>query len=262
MVTTSELHDIAKKAERIFARYGLACCLTGGVACGLYGTTRPANDVDLVVLTTAYQQEELKRILVTADPQFYLVASKDPYATYKVLWYRIGSMYSRYAARCKVDLLVPGIMNIPDVPKGSIETIRGVPTMPFMLLLFMKLQARTDHRDSSKHYMRPKQWDDVRDIDQLLDIARRRGEKIKEKTNWMPESFVDAAMARIKEYIANFPASKAKWKDVGYDGSLSRSTSSPSASSRQQITQEQKAYRALLSRAALSTWSAHGLDDL
>ncbi|KAH9919564.1 uncharacterized protein B0H18DRAFT_879935 [Fomitopsis serialis] len=223
MVTTAELHDIAKKAERIFARYGVACCLTGGVACGLYGTTRPANDVDLVVLTTAHQQEELKRILVAADPQFYLVASKDPYATYRVLWYRLGSAYSRYAARCKVDLLVPGIMNIPDVPKKYIETLGGLPAMPFMLLLWMKLQARTDHRGSPKPYMRPKQWDDVRDIDQLLDIARRRGEMIRAKTAWMPASFVDAALARIREYIADFPASKAKWEGIGYGGRRSTS---------------------------------------
>ncbi|KAH9835011.1 uncharacterized protein C8Q71DRAFT_797718 [Rhodofomes roseus] len=217
MLTTSELHDIAKKAERIFARYGLPCCLTGGVACQLYGTTRLPNDVDLVVLTTTYQQEELKRMLVKADPQFYLVSSKDPYATYKVLWYRFGTIYSGFARRCKVDLLAPGIMNIPDVPKRYIETIGGLPAMPLMLLLFMKLQARTDHRDSPKDFMHPKQWSDVFDINQLLDIASCRGETIREKTKWMPQSFVDAALSRIREYIANIPESKSKWRAIGYD---------------------------------------------
>ena len=56
MVTTWELHYIAETAERIFARYGLACCLTGGVACQLYGTTRGPNvRRDIVWLVCCYR---------------------------------------------------------------------------------------------------------------------------------------------------------------------------------------------------------------
>ncbi|KZT63378.1 hypothetical protein DAEQUDRAFT_770676 [Daedalea quercina L-15889] len=246
MATTSELHDIAKKAARIFARYGLGCCLTGGVACALYGTTRSPNGVDLVVLTSEHEQEELKRMLVAADAQFYLVPSKDPFATYKV------------------DLLAPGIMHIPDVPARRVETIRGLPAMPLMLLLLMKLQAWTDHRDSPKHYMRPKQWDDVHDIAQLLDVAAARGETLGAQTRWLPADFVDAGMRRIREHVASFPETKAKWKAVGYGhgvGSRAAVTSASALSSRQQIAPEER--RVLPTRTTPRNWSAHcGLDDL
>ena len=59
MPTTSELHDIAKKAERIFARYGLACCLTGGVACELYGTTRSPNVRSTIYLDVHYSSTDI-----------------------------------------------------------------------------------------------------------------------------------------------------------------------------------------------------------
>ena len=235
MVTTSELHDIAKEAVRIFARYGLACCLTGGVACELYGVSRDSHvccngfqlavhrvdhrllsqDVDLVVLTTKYSQEQLKDILITADSSFYLVPPKDPSATYKVLWYSIGPFYSRYASRCKVDILQPGIMNIPDLPVRYIETIRNLPVMPLTLLLFMKLQAWTDHRDSPKDYMRSKQYNDLSDISQLLDVALKRGERMSNGAKWMPEEFVRAALSRIEEHKAHLPSAAARWKAVG-----------------------------------------------
>ena len=175
--------------------------------------------MDLVVLTTKYSQEQLKEILITADSLFYLVASKDPRATYKVLWYRLGSDDLGYASRpsrCKVDILQPGIMNIPDVPNRHIEMIKDLPVMPLLLLLFMKLQGWTDHRDSPKDYMRLKKYDDLLDIMQLLDVAMRRGENIGRGTRWMPEEFVRAATGRMKEHITQAPAAEAKWKAIGY----------------------------------------------
>lgn len=175
--------------------------------------------MDLVVLTTKYSQEQLKEILISADSSFYLVPSKDPRATYKVLWYRIGPDYSRYplrSSRCKVDILQPGIMNIPDVPNRHIKMIKDLPVMPLLLLLFMKLQGWTDHRDSPKDYMRLKKYDDLLDIIQLLDIAKRRGEKIGRGTSWMPEEFVRAATGRMEEHITHIPVVEAKWKAIGY----------------------------------------------
>ena len=160
-------------------------------------------------------------MLVDAKPQsFYLIASRDPRATYKVLWHQMSNESStsrRYSmSRCKVDLLQPGIMNIPDIPTQYVKTIRELPVMPLPLLLFMKLQAWTDHRDSPKDYMRPKQVDDLRDIRQLLDILRQRGEGVCNVMGWLPKEFVDATLSRVTQHAVRVSGALAQWEDVNH----------------------------------------------
>lgn len=137
--TSAQVRATAQKAIDAFAYYGLACCLVGGAACQLYGTSRTPGvrssvfiqsyllilnpqDVDIVILTTSYDTERLKAMLVARDPTFYLRLAKTFGATYKVLWARIVYSYAQSDA-CKVDILTPGIMNIPDVPREHIVTI-------------------------------------------------------------------------------------------------------------------------------------------
>ncbi len=43
----------------------------------------------MLVLGCSFTQEALKRRVVAANTSFYPIASKDSYATYKVLWYRL-----------------------------------------------------------------------------------------------------------------------------------------------------------------------------
>lgn len=73
----------------------------------------------MVILTSRYTQEELKNLLVRYNPGFYLVASKDPLATYRVLWFRLTG----YHRSCKGDLLLPGTMNIPYVDPSRIHRV-------------------------------------------------------------------------------------------------------------------------------------------
>ncbi|KAF4575390.1 hypothetical protein EYR40_004865 [Pleurotus pulmonarius] len=175
----SEILQVAEVVVSTLRTLGFRCALVGGAACGAFGISRVATDIDVVVLTTEIGQEEIKRSLAVKDPGFTLVASKNPYATYKVLWYEIPpSSSSPYAPRrsCKVDILVPGIMNIPNVPRGhTVATTsgewKGLPLMPFIPLLMLKLQAWMDHRQADKQYLRDKQHTDVRDIGELLDIG-------------------------------------------------------------------------------------------
>jgi hypothetical protein len=100
--------------------------------------------VDLVVQTDLYTQERLKALLVTANPDFYLVAAKTPGATYRVLWCRLTG----YRRSCKVDILLPGIMNIPRVPRELIKRVQNLPVMPLAGILLLKLQAWEDHRNA------------------------------------------------------------------------------------------------------------------
>ncbi|OSX57442.1 hypothetical protein POSPLADRAFT_1156966 [Postia placenta MAD-698-R-SB12] len=211
-----ELRDVAAKAVSIFASANLSCCLMGSLACKLYGTTRAPNDVDLIVLTSAHAQEPLKRMLAAADRNFTLVASKARFATYKVVWYRLPPRDGASARRCKVDILVPGTLNIPHVPAAHVATVRGLPVVPLAVLLLLKLQGWTDHRAARRVDMVVKQHDDVRDIDDLLAIARRSGVDVRrESLPWVPSTFLDAGDLRIAQYTRIHPASAVQWQELG-----------------------------------------------
>lgn len=213
--TTAEIYDISRRAVAIFARSGLTCCLTGGTACALYGTTRRPNDVDLIVLTHQHQQERLKQLLVCADSDFYTVAAKDPLATYRVLWCRLPGS-SVHWRRCKVDILVPGVMNIPDIPRADALTISGLPVMPLVLLLCLKLQSWADHRAAVRYYLVQKQHDDVRDIGELLVIMESRGTRFNGAAlRRLPPTLADATIQRLREFVSMYPSSRAKWQAVG-----------------------------------------------
>ncbi|KAG9218566.1 hypothetical protein PLEOSDRAFT_27394 [Pleurotus ostreatus PC15] len=235
-LSKSEIVQVAEAVVFTLRALGFQCVLVGGAACGAFGISRVATDVDVVVLTTDVGQEEIKRRLVAKDPKFILVASKNPYASYKVLWYEIppspSSPSSLYAASrsCKVDVLVPGIMSIPDVPRGySVVTIsgewKGLPLMPFIPLLMLKLQAWMDHRQADKQYLREKQHTDVRDIGELLDIGMRRKYTLAAERAWIPASFIQAAERRIPEYLVYYPLTADEWKKIGFTW-ISRSSSS------------------------------------
>ncbi|EEB93721.1 hypothetical protein MPER_07586 [Moniliophthora perniciosa FA553] len=176
----------------------------------------------MVVLTKIWTQEELKRQVVANDPNFYTIASKDPLATYRVLFYRLTPLYgtSRYLRRsCKVDLLLPGVMNIPDVPIRRIFIDSKLrPLMPFLPLLMLKLQAWMDHGESPKLYMRQKQPVDVRDIMELLNLAVTNypDVKLRKEEGWLPATFVSAARTRVKAFVRLYPTSSRHWKAIGF----------------------------------------------
>lgn len=184
------------------------------------------QDVDIVILTTSYDTERLKAMLVARDPTFYLRSAKTFGATYKVLWARIGYSYAQSDA-CKVDILTPGVMNIPDVPREHIVTIDRFPVMPMIPLLLLKLQAWMDHRAATKPYLHDKQYQDVQDIRELLTIAARRADNIKE-ASWVPSEFMAAAKPRIEEFRALISRDREPWKAIGYK--FTETKSKPKAS--------------------------------
>ncbi|KAJ7258379.1 hypothetical protein B0H12DRAFT_1049034 [Mycena haematopus] len=211
-----EVESVAQAAVAALLRAGIRSCLVGGMACSVYGNSRVPSDVDIVCLTDTHTQEALKAILVANDSHFYTVASKDPFATYRVLWYRLTG----YRRSCKVDVLSPGIMNIPPVPLPRVtyrKSRSDLPLMPFLPLLLLKLQAWMDHRAAAKFYLWEKQHVDVRDIDELLELAVEKYDvNIKQDTKWLPESFLKAAVTRVKAYVKSFPDSAEHWRDIGF----------------------------------------------
>lgn len=184
-------------------------------------------------MSSIYDTEELKRILVRHNGDvFYLRPSKKRGATYKLLFAKLGSAdgtpaatpgtyYGLYSRSCKVDILIPGIMNIPSVESSRIVTIDGLP----LVLLLLKLQAWSDHRASDRYDYRQKQYTDISDLTALLAIAVRKQVDVR-TAQWLPESFLEAARGRVSRYIVTVPSPQARlWREIGFrvDSGLSDS---------------------------------------
>ncbi|KAH9919568.1 uncharacterized protein B0H18DRAFT_879944 [Fomitopsis serialis] len=218
--TYEEICDIASKAVTIFKDQGYECCLFGSTACALFGTTRCPNDVDLVVLAPDENTEYLKQLLVDNDDdgRFFLVPSRNRRANYEVLWYQLPSTRRGAERQCKVDILIPGDLNIPDIPKGQVKRKNYLPVMPLLPLLLLKLQGWTDHRDSNRRDFREKQHVDVEDIDELLSIACGTHTHVSSNSlSWLPADFVQDAQGRIYEYVDEFPHSALEWQTLGFE---------------------------------------------
>lgn len=162
-------------------------------------------------MTSQYDTEQLKELIVLhANTRFYLRGSRRAGATYKILFYSLGKQRS-----CKVDILVPGVLNIPHLSSDRIALIDGLPVLPFIALLLMKLQGWSDHRASARSDMRDKQYVDVRDLHQLLTIGAQRGERVDGIQHWLPESFVALGQERITRFIENYRQPDG-WRRIGF----------------------------------------------
>jgi hypothetical protein len=90
--------------------------------------------------------------------------------------------------------------------------------MPLIAVLLLKLQGWTDHRDSEREDFQEKQYIDVDDIMEVLDILRRAHRtKTLTSESWMPPWFVRAAKWRVDEFVEAFPDTKERWRDIGFD---------------------------------------------
>jgi len=209
--TAQEIRTVARKSVALLAEQGLSSCLFGSSGCSLYGCTRKPNDVDIIVMTTEYSTEELKELIaVQPNTRFYLRGSKTVGATYKVLFYSLGKKRS-----CKVDVLIPGVLNIPYISPDRIVHIDGLPVLPFIPLLLLKLQGWSDHRASAREDMRQKQYIDIRDLQQLLTIAAQKGENVGDVDQWLPASFMFAGRERIRRFVETYRQPEG-WERIGF----------------------------------------------
>ncbi|PCH36939.1 hypothetical protein WOLCODRAFT_109445 [Wolfiporia cocos MD-104 SS10] len=207
-----EIFDIAREAISIFNERGYECCLFGSAACSLYGVDRDPNDVDIIVLTED-DPEYLKHILCQESASFSLVPSTKPWADYEVLWYKLLSQ-----CRCKVDILIPGINHIPNMPPRRIRHPKGLPTLPILPLLLLKLQGWSDHRRSRRKDFRAKIPVDVDDITELLERACNCGTHLQSQSlRWLPKDFIKLAQRRVYRYVNKYPDSARKWERLGFD---------------------------------------------
>ena len=172
------------------------------------------KDVDMVVFADSIDQETVKAMIVAKDEGFFLVKSKRPGATYKILYYALKP----WGAWCKVDILLPGILNIPFVPANRITRIRGIPLMPLFAVLLLKLQGWTDHRDSDREDWQEKQYVDLEDVKELLGITvDEYPDQIIDHQRWVPDSMIHAAQNRVDAFVEELPETIEDWLDIGFE---------------------------------------------
>lgn len=163
--------------------------------------------------------EYLKRLLTEENENFYLVRSRNRNANYEVLWYELPPTRRGGSRECKVDILIPGgDLGIPDIPHSYIKRRNGLPVIPPLPLLLMKLQGWTDHRNSSRRDFQEKQYVDVEDIEEMLTIVCNTGTHINSRSlTWLPDDFVSAAQEHVYEYVEEFPQSAMEWEALGFE---------------------------------------------
>jgi hypothetical protein len=197
------------------------------------------------VLSTAWSQEQLKRRLVELNPRFYLVDARNPMATYQVLWYRVSeaqptspiansyyrtfsfSYSSRSEIKIKVDILLPGAMDIPLFPTEKITWNAGLPSAPFILVLLLKLQAWYQHRYSTESRFREKQFADHNDLQALLDIACSKNVHILPQAPseaYLPQDLLMNSVTRVADHIRLYPRCKSEWARLGFGVPTTTST--------------------------------------
>lgn len=208
------------QAIQVFNKHGLACCLVGSAAAYLWlnGTVkapRTPNDVDLVVMTTDVDVEELKRLLVAEDGYpFSLQDAFDSTKDYKIVWYRHDHDLpdSKRSPLLKVDILVPGNLNIPLIPYEAFEHLAlelpcgtfVLPCMPLFPLVVLKLQGWCAIQNPKRK----------KDLGRLLSLAvsLRLNASLAEQ---LPEDFINSARHMASLYTMAFPNTGQQWAALG-----------------------------------------------
>jgi hypothetical protein len=241
----------------------------------MYGMEhRVPKDVDLLVLNAnqGHMGEDIKRMVATTDSNFSLLASRVVGANHNVLWYnlpppqRVETRSRKHkpsqkpeggtaALRkvCKVDILVPGALDIPHIPKSQLHfdtsstfvsysedkessspQILPIACVPFSTLLMLKLRAWADHSlPNATHVMHQKIPQDEEDIEELLRISITLGSQgvirvgsafsvksdgSESENAWTLGGFSSWWEAKrcVMVYVKKWPRSATGWRDVGF----------------------------------------------
>ncbi|EGO19516.1 hypothetical protein SERLADRAFT_479043, partial [Serpula lacrymans var. lacrymans S7.9] len=129
--------------------------------------------------------------------------------TYRVLWYRLHPG----------KILVRGIngnITIPFIPYWEAPYNDGIPLAPLAALVPLKLRGWTDHCDCDEWYQRKKRWNDIADLEELVQIAVNEGVWInREKETWLALWFVQEAKQRVQRFVRELPYAGFDWKAIG-----------------------------------------------
>ncbi|PBK64967.1 hypothetical protein ARMSODRAFT_892314 [Armillaria solidipes] len=214
----------ARAATRILEAQGYTFAIFGSLACYLYGSRRVPNDVDIVISSYTCDPEEIKVLLVAANPAlFYLVRSKSPQSPWNVLWY--CDIDDREMKKVKVDILRAGTLQLPKIFSETIVEKQGLPVVPMSVLLLHKLKGWKDNMDSTEWRHQRKYSSDASDVHSLLGIiingmSKQERENSKDWKSFAPERFDDAfkddTEHRISIFCSRFPECRNLWSFLGW----------------------------------------------
>lgn len=172
------------------------------------------QDIDILCLTP-YRggAEAIKRRLCQENNNFYTVRAQNPNDHWNVLYWDTNSDEPGFE-RFKIDILIPGVMDLPDVHPDYIINIEGFPCAPLHLLLLHKLQGWDDRRRSRRRDQLAKVPADARDVVDLLRVAYRRGLNITKLKPYITDSFRTTSYRRVKEFSLRYPEHKWLWMSL------------------------------------------------
>ncbi|KAF9650327.1 hypothetical protein BDM02DRAFT_3112310 [Thelephora ganbajun] len=213
-----EILDIARVTINTLKEIGVEdCCFIGGMACKLYtcGKGRQPKDLDILCLTSyPGGAESIKRRLCEEDDRFFTVRARNPNNRWKVLYWRTDSDEPGFE-RFKIDILIPGVMDLPYVHPHYIIKIDKFPCAPLVLLLLHKLQGWDDRRGSRRPDFLAKIPGDVQDIGDLLRIANRLGLKVTKPKPYISHYFRSISYERVTEFSLKHPEYIRLWMGLG-----------------------------------------------
>ncbi|TFK59800.1 hypothetical protein BDN72DRAFT_905536 [Pluteus cervinus] len=211
----------AKTVVKVLHGKQIPCAIFGGLACRIYGNPRCPKDVDVLVLhspqANSLFDRQIKEIIVETDPyHFYLKVPRDPNATYRILMFR----QKPDGYECKVDIVIPGIMYLPNLSPTLLTWMDRLPLIPYELLLLHKLQAWDDHRKAVDQWKKDKQYVDAEDVKQLMRLSY--GLRLRTHKPWNnPEIFIEEfcvlTLERVKDFCVAYPECREGWKLLGFE---------------------------------------------
>jgi len=133
----------------------------------------------------------------------------------------------------KVDILLPGVMNLPALPTSMITQRSSLPLVPFPVLLLQKLQGWADHRVATEARYRAKINVDAGDLEWCLNSGNvkrylyvvsnyNKSQKARWKAMWSDRrmfsvEFEELSRVRVREFCGVHERLRDAWRAIGFD---------------------------------------------
>jgi len=219
MVSWSNILDIARDVIDTLKEIGIEdCCFIGGVARKLhaYELGRDPSDIDIFCLTQySGGAEAIKQELCQANNRFYTVRARNPRNPWNVLWWQGQFNGAPSPVKIKIDILIPGVLDLAYVHPSYIDWFNGLPCAPLDLTLLHKLKGWDDRHYSPRQDQRAKIPWDAQDI---WDLLQRADEVRLNITNYRPyitDSFRDASYRRLRKFALEYPEDESLFRGLG-----------------------------------------------
>lgn len=168
----------------------------------------------MLILNATQTAEQIKEEILRSSPEFSLADLATLSATYRVCWFT----FPISERRCRVDILLPGMIQLPELPPSCVVSAphTAIPIMPLLPTLLHKCLAWEYHRGiQTEHYVM-KTANDSREILELLPEAATSSECTAQSGSWLPAWFTENSRNSITSFVAEHPDSAASWVGMGY----------------------------------------------